>query len=149
MATDIQVIAFTGLPGTGKSTLAERLGRENGVPVFNGDWLMGALKPAHHVLSELDRPTYLAMYESRIESLITRQLMFGQSAVVDDMLKDDVATRWQKLARSHEARFSLSSAPVQTGPSTATGWKVANAAFPAGTRSDGTTSNACVPNFCH
>ena len=40
-----QIIAFTGLPGTGKSTLAEALATETGVPAFAGDWLLGALRP--------------------------------------------------------------------------------------------------------
>ena len=35
------VIAFTGLPGTGKSTLAEALASETGIPAFAGDWLLG------------------------------------------------------------------------------------------------------------
>lgn len=40
------IVLFTGLPGTGKSTLAERVARAVKAPVFAGDWLMGALKPA-------------------------------------------------------------------------------------------------------
>ena len=107
MTDDIRVIAFTGLPGTGKSTLAECLAREIGAPVFNGDWLMGALKPAHQALSNLDQSTYLAMYYNLIETLITRQLMFGQSAVIDDILDDQVATRWQELARSNSAELYI------------------------------------------
>ena len=56
-----QVIAFTGLPGTGKSTLAERLATDLAIPAFAGDWLLGALKP-HGVLTGLTRPAFLAMY---------------------------------------------------------------------------------------
>jgi adenylate kinase family enzyme len=56
-----QIIAFTGLPGTGKSTLAEALATETGVPAFAGDWLLGALRP-HGVLRGLERPVFLAMY---------------------------------------------------------------------------------------
>jgi hypothetical protein len=44
------VIVFTGLPGTGKSTLAEAVARRIGAPAFAGDWLLGALAP-HGVLS--------------------------------------------------------------------------------------------------
>ena len=39
------VVVFTGLPGAGKSTLAEQVAVSLGAPAFSGDWLMGALKP--------------------------------------------------------------------------------------------------------
>lgn len=35
----MQFIVFTGLPGTGKSSLAEAVGRQLGIPVFAKDWL--------------------------------------------------------------------------------------------------------------
>jgi hypothetical protein len=35
------VIIFTGLPGTGNSTLAEQVARIVRAPAFAGDWLMG------------------------------------------------------------------------------------------------------------
>lgn len=98
------VTVFTGLPGTGKSTLADRLAARMGVPAFAGDWLLGALKP-HGVLNGLDRPTFLAMYYDLLGTLVTRQLMLGQSAVVDCLVDDSIAGRWQDLADDHEARL--------------------------------------------
>ena len=100
------VIAFTGLPGTGKSTLAEALATETGVPAFAGDWLLGALKP-HGVLTGLSRPTFLAMYYDLLETLIRRQLMLGQSAIVDGLIDDVVAERWQKTAAEYDARLDV------------------------------------------
>ncbi|WP_329475542.1 ATP-binding protein [Kribbella sp. NBC_01484] len=100
------VIAFTGLPGTGKSTLAEALATETGVPAFAGDWLLGALKP-HGVLTGLSRPTFLAMYYDLLETLIKRQLMLGQSAIVDGLIDDLVAERWQKTAAEYDARLDV------------------------------------------
>jgi hypothetical protein len=45
VGAQLRVIIFTGLPGTGKSTLAEQVARTAGAPAFAGDWLMGALSP--------------------------------------------------------------------------------------------------------
>lgn len=99
-ASGPQVIAFTGLPGTGKSTLAERLGRASGVPVFASDWLMGSLAP-HGVLNDLDYETFLALDYGLMETLIVRQLMLGQSAITDCVLDDATAERWAGIAAEH------------------------------------------------
>lgn len=92
------VVAFTGLPGTGKSTLADEVARRMGAPSFAGDWLLGALKPIHGVLATVDRDTSWAMYDSLLGSLVSRQLMLGQSAVVDGLVTDEVAARWRTEA---------------------------------------------------
>jgi predicted kinase len=97
------LITFTGLPATGKSTAADALARSHGIPAFSGDWLLGALKP-HGVLTGLDRPTLLTMYYDLLTTLITRQLMLGQSAIVDCLINDEIATRWQTLATRYDAR---------------------------------------------
>jgi hypothetical protein len=101
-----QVIAFTGLPGTGKSTMAERLAQAIGAPAFAGDWLMGALKP-HGVLAHLDRPTYLSMYYGLLETLVKRQLMLRQSAVTDCLISDTVANRWRETAAGYGGRLHV------------------------------------------
>lgn len=73
-----KVIVFTGLPGTGKSTLADWTASQLGAPAFAGDWLLGALKPAAKVLAQLDRATYLELYRCLLRSLIMRQLILEQ-----------------------------------------------------------------------
>ncbi|HEV7657244.1 MAG TPA: AAA family ATPase [Mycobacteriales bacterium] len=92
------VIVMTGLPGTGKSTLAEGVARAIGAPAFAGDWLLGALAPLG-VLDHADRPTQLAVYFGLLDSLVTRQVLLGQDAVVDAVLDDDVAARWRRKAQ--------------------------------------------------
>jgi adenylate kinase family enzyme len=89
------VVVFTGLPGTGKSTMSDLTARRLGIPAFSGDWLLGALQPAHGVLALLDRPTYLRTYHQLLRSLIVRQLMLGQSAIVDCVVDDMTLTDWQ------------------------------------------------------
>ncbi|MGI8415763.1 MAG: hypothetical protein ACR2P2_06055 [Nakamurella sp.] len=67
-----RLVAFTGLPGTGKSMLSDLIGKWLGAPAFAGDWLLGALKPAAKALAQLDRAAVLELYESLLRSLITR-----------------------------------------------------------------------------
>jgi predicted kinase len=102
-----RVIVFSGLPGTGKSTLAEQVARTVGAPMFAGDWLMGALKPAHAALSKLDRSQYLATCYGLLGTLVTRQLMLGQSAVVDDVLRDREVVLWRETAAHLSASLFL------------------------------------------
>jgi len=104
--TGPQVIVFTGLPGTGKSTVSEKLARTSGTPVFSGDWLLGSLTP-YRILHHLDRPNYLALYNGLLETLFVRQLMFSQSAITDCVVNDEIARRWGDLAAEHGARLRV------------------------------------------
>lgn len=100
-----QVIIFTGLPGTGKSTLAESAARALRAPVFAGDWLMGALKPAHSALATLNRSEYVAAWFGLLRTLVIRQLMLGQGAIVDDIVGEGQWEQWSQTAESFAARL--------------------------------------------
>lgn len=102
----LRVVVFTGLPGTGKSTLAELTARSLQVPAFAGDWLMGALAPSG-VMSGLDRPSFLALYYRLLRMLVTRQLMLGQSAVLDCLVNDSVLDDWRELTGEFGARLCV------------------------------------------
>lgn len=97
-----RLIVFAGLPGTGKSTLADATGRELGIPVFAVDWLLGSLTPfgGYHADQPLETGAEL------LTTLAFRQLLLGQSAILD-FPAEDVATRtrWQTLARAAGAEF--------------------------------------------
>lgn len=99
-----KVFVFTGLPGTGKSTLAEEIARTIHAPGFSGDWLMGAITPSM-VLHGLDRDAYLALYYRLLRTLITRQLQLGQSVVLDCLVDHAVADDWRELAAEFGARY--------------------------------------------
>jgi adenylate kinase family enzyme len=102
-----RVVIFTGLPGTGKSTLAEKVARTVGAPAFAGDWLMGGLEPAHAALGRLDRDQYLAAWFGLLRTLVTRQLMLDQSAIVDDVVSDCQFVQWREVTDQFRARLYL------------------------------------------
>lgn len=69
-----KVVVFTGLPGTGKSTLADRTARRTGAPAFK-------------------------------RTLVTRQLMLDQSAVVDCLVDDAVLATWRAVVAESGAEL--------------------------------------------
>ena len=106
MAAPITVVV-TGLPGTGKSTLADALAGRLRAPAFAGDWLLGALHPADRVLDELTRDEYLELYRSLLQSLITRQALLGQSSIVDCVVTDETLSRWRAEVETHHGRMAV------------------------------------------
>jgi predicted kinase len=104
VATDARLVVFSGVPGTGKSTLADAAGAELGIPVFATDWLLGALTPfgGRH----FEAP--LAIAEEVLTTLALRQLRAGQSVILDHPT-ERVTTRerWRSLARRAGAKFRV------------------------------------------
>jgi predicted kinase len=98
------LIVFSGLPGTGKSSLAEAAGRELGIPVFARDWLEATLWGVglNEEAACADKLGY-AGYEL-MTTLARRQLAMGQSAVLDSVA-GVVAVReaWRGLAAEFRA----------------------------------------------
>jgi predicted kinase len=103
----MKLIIFSGLPGTGKSTLAESVGKALGIPVFAKDWLEATLlrtglKPANeaHSLS-------FAGYEL-LTVLAGRQLMLGQSVILDSVAGSlAIRRKWLQLAGQYQADYRV------------------------------------------
>ena len=103
----MKTIVFSGLPGTGKSTLAEELGRRLAIPVFAKDWLEAALlrsglQPAH-----AEKTLGFAGYEL-LTTLAERQLMLGQSVILDSVAgSPSIRHTWQQLSDRYGADWRV------------------------------------------
>lgn len=100
----MQFIVFSGLSGTGKSKLAEAVGRQCGIPVFAKDWLEATLLNAG--LTPPDRLGY-AGYDL-LTTLARRQLSMGQSAILDSVASfARIRRQWSELAHEFGAQWRV------------------------------------------
>ena len=102
----MQFIVFTGLPGTGKSSIAEAVARKLSIPVFAKDWLEATLircelMPGHN------RPFGSAGYEL-LTTLAERQLQLGQSVILDSVAGTlSIRAEWRVLAATYQAEWRV------------------------------------------
>lgn len=98
------LIVFSGLPGTGKSTLAEAAGRAFGWPVFTKDRLEAPLWRSG-LTRELG--SGWAAYEL-LTTLAEQQLQLDQSAVLDSVAgRAGLRRQWRQLAERYSASFRI------------------------------------------
>jgi predicted kinase len=101
------LVVFTGLPGTGKSSVAEVLGREFRIPVFAKDWLeaellLSGLKPDAGNI----QPGSIAY--DLLTTLAGRQLALGQSAILDSVAgTESIRGTWRNLAAQYHAGWKV------------------------------------------
>ena len=93
-----KLIIFSGLPGTGKSKLANRLARELGLPLLCID----------DVIGEVPEGAGIPFWDSKVEILLRLtevQLELGLSVIVDSVFMNLDRHHAQELARKYVARF--------------------------------------------
>ncbi|MBI5567500.1 MAG: ATP-binding protein [Chloroflexi bacterium] len=99
----MQFIVFAGLPGTGKSSIAEAVGRELGIPVFAKDWLEATLRRSGLASAEVGYAGY-----ELLTTLAQRQLQLGQSVILDSVASiEAIRTRWRELAETYQAKWCV------------------------------------------
>jgi predicted kinase len=101
----MKLIVFSGLPGTGKSALAEVVAREFGIPVFAKDWLEATLLRCELEPTNPEKLLGSAGYQL-LTVLAERQLMLGQSVILDSVASTkSIRTAWRKLAEKYNAEW--------------------------------------------
>lgn len=103
----MKLIIFSGLPGTGKSTLAEALGRQFNIPVFAKDWLEAVLLRNGLQPDKNGKSLGYVGYEL-LTVLAERQLMLGQSVILDSVASiQTIRYTWKELAVKYEADWCI------------------------------------------
>ena len=103
----MKLIIFSGLPGTGKSTLAEAVGKELCIPVFARDWLEATLLRCELQSTKEDKSLSWAGYEL-MTVLAERQLILGQSVILDSVAgTETIRSTWRQLSRQYDADWRV------------------------------------------
>ena len=103
----MKLIIFSGLPGTGKSTLAEAVGMHLCIPVFAKDWLEATLLRCELLPSNEKKPLGSAGYEL-LTMLAERQLTLGQSVILDSVAStQSIRATWKHLSEKYQAKWRV------------------------------------------
>ena len=101
----MRLVVFSGLPGTGKSALAESVGRELRIPVFAKDWLEATLLRCELAPTNQDKPLGSAGYQL-LTVLAERQLMLGLSVILDSVAStQSIRSTWKELAKKYNTEW--------------------------------------------
>jgi predicted kinase len=100
------VAVFSGVPGTGKSTLADEVARDLGAPVVSWDWLVAGLTgfpEIQDVLDVMERDGYRDVGYALMSQMVEKQLRNRQSVVADCVVRQRALDTWSTIAASHDA----------------------------------------------
>ena len=101
------VVLITGLPGSGKSTMAEVAGRALGAPVLGHDWAMSGLRPFPEIQETLDamgQRGHRGVGWSLLWGLARSQLRLGSSVVLDGVARGPEVEETRRVAAEEGAR---------------------------------------------
>jgi len=102
------LVLVTGLPGTGKSTMAEQAASLLGAPVLAHDWAMSGLRPFEAVQNALDsmEPSgHQPVGWSILYALARAQIRRGSSVVLDGVARTPYVDQCRDVASQEGARF--------------------------------------------
>src|SRR5512143_1065237 len=103
----MKLIVFSGLPGTGKSALAETVGRELGIPVFAKDWLEATLLRSNLVADPEENSLGSVGYDL-LTVLAEHQLSLNQSVILDSVAStESIRTVWRSLGGKYRADWRV------------------------------------------
>ena len=103
----MKMIVFSGLPGTGKSMLAETIAKDMSIPVFAKDWLEASLLKSGLAPTIAEKPLGFAGYDL-LTTLAERQLMLGQSVILDSVASTEtIRNTWRQLAKQFNSEWHV------------------------------------------
>ena len=107
MEMNMKLIVFSGLPGTGKSMLAESIARHLNIPVFAKDWLEATILKSGLIFPGMENQLGITGY-NLLTTLAERQLMFGQSVILDSVASTEtIRNAWRALANQYQAEWRV------------------------------------------
>lgn len=104
------IIIVSGLPGAGKSSIAEFLSRSLKIPVFTKDWIEASLQQIVELPENINHaPKHIREggYEF-MTMLAYRQLKLGQSVILEGVIqKNELRNRWIKMGNDLDAEVKI------------------------------------------
>jgi predicted kinase len=104
------LVMVTGLPGTGKSTVAEATAEALGASVLSHDWAMSSLRPYQElqdVLDAMEPSGHRVVGWSILNALAAAQLRAGRSVVLDGVGRRSEIAACRANAQREDSRFVM------------------------------------------
>jgi predicted kinase len=104
------LVLVTGLPGTGKSTVAEAAAEVLGAAVLGHDWAMSGLRPYQElqdVLDAMEPSGHRVVGWSILNALAAAQLRAGRSVVLDGVARRSEIAACQGNAQREDSRIVM------------------------------------------